>query len=192
MSKQIHLIACLAIATTLGLTYANAQTVGPHRSNPAPAPSNQKITQTEQRFLTEAIQGDLAEVSVGKLAQENGQADNVKRFGQMLEQDHGDHLKQAEQIAEQMGVTAPNSPSTKQQAVHDKLEKLSGSAFDKEFRQAMVRDHQEDIAKYRREAKSKGPLAQFAQQTVPTLEKHLKQAQALGRQAPKTGKGVSH
>lgn len=188
MSKQIHLIACLATATALGLTAASAQPVAP-KSNQAT--NNQKITQTEQHFLTEAIQGDLAEVSIGKLAQEKGQADEVKQFGQMLEQDHGDHLKQAEQIAEQMGIAAPNSPSAKQQATHEKLEKLSGSAFDKEFKQAMVKDHQEDIAKYRREAKGKGPLARFAQQTVPTLEKHLKQAQALGKPAPTTGKGTN-
>jgi putative membrane protein len=179
MSQHIHLIACLATATVLGLTAASAQSVTP------------KATQTEQHFLTEAMQGDLAEVNVGKLAQEKGQAEDVRQFGQMLEQDHGDHLKQAEQMAQQLGVTAPNSPSAKQQAVHDKLEKLSGSAFDKEFKQAMVKDHQEDIAKYRKEPKGKGPLAQFAQQTVPTLEKHLKQAQALGRPAPTTGKGTN-
>lgn len=190
MSKQTHLVASLAIATALGLSSANAQTAGSsHRPNQAT--SNQKITQTEQRFLTEAIQGDLAEVNVGKLAQEKGQADDVKQFGQMLVQDHGEHLKQAEQVAGQMGTTAPNSPSAKRQATHDKLEKLSGSAFDKEFKQAMVKDHQEDIVKYRREAKGKGPLAQFAQETVPTLEKHLKQAQALRRPAPTTGKGTS-
>ena len=188
MSKQTHLIACLATATALGRTTAGAQSVAPKADR---ATSNQKVTQTEQHFLTEAIQGDLAEVNVGKLAQEKGQADEVKQFGQMLEQDHGDHLKQAQEMAEQLGVTVPNSPSAKQQAVHDKLEKLSGSAFDKEFKQAMVKDHQEDIAKYRREAKGKGPLAQFAQQTVPTLEKHLKQAQALGRPAPTTGKGTN-
>lgn len=188
MSKQIHLIACLATATALGLTAAGAQSVAPKANQ---ATSIQKITQTEQHFLTEAIQGDLAEVNVGKLAQEKGQAEDVKQFGQMLAQDHDDHLKQAEQMAQQLGITAPNSPNAKQQATHDKLEKLSGSAFDKEFKQAMVKDHQEDIAKYRREAKGKGPLAQFAQQTVPTLEKHLKQAQALGRQAPTTGTGTN-
>jgi putative membrane protein len=97
MSKQIHLIACLATATALGLTAASAQSVAPKANQ---ATSNQKVTQTEQHFLTEAIQGDLAEVNVGKLAQEKGQAEDVRQFGQMLEQDHGDHLKQAEQMAQ--------------------------------------------------------------------------------------------
>lgn len=185
MLTKGKLVACLTMAVALGLTSANAQDNAPSNQ----ATNNQQATKADQHFLTEAIQGDLAEVNVGKLAQEKGQADDVKQFGQMLQQDHGEHLKKAEEIAQQMGVTPPNSPNAKQQATHNKLEKLSGSAFDKEFKQAMVKDHNEDIAKYRREAKSKGPLGEFAQETIPTLEKHLKQAHSLGRQAPTTGRG---
>jgi putative membrane protein len=185
MLKQCHAAASLAMAVALGLTYASAQTVP---SRPSQATNNQKLTQAEQHFLIEAIQGDLAEVNMGKLAQEKGEADEVKQFGQMLQQDHSAHLKQAEQMAHQMGITPPNSPNAKQQAMQEKLEKLSGSAFDKEFKQAMIKDHNEDIAKYRRQATSKGSLGEFAQETIPTLEKHLKQAHSLGRQAPTTGR----
>ena len=186
MFKQNHLVVCVALATLLGLASASAQTASPKSGH---GTSSQSVTQAEKRFLTEAIQGDLAEMNIGKLAQDKGQADEVKQFGQMLERDHGDHLKEAEQMAEQMGITAPNTPSAEQLATHDILAKLFGAAFDKEFKRAMVKDHQEDIAKYRRQAQGKGPLAQFAQQTVPTLEKHLKHAQALGQPAPTTGKG---
>lgn len=190
MLNHGKLVACLTVAVAFGLTSANAQNNAPSkRSNQAT--NHQQATKADQHFLTEAIQGDLAEVNIGKLAQEKGTADDVKQFGQMLQQDHGEHLKKAEQIAQQMGVAPPNSPNAKQQATHDKLEKLSGSAFDKEFKQAMVKDHNEDIAKYRREAKSKGALGEFAQETIPTLEKHLKQAHSLGRQAPTTGKGTN-
>lgn len=190
MFKQNHLVACFALATLFGLASASAQTTAPSPKS-GHATSSQKVSQAEQRFLTEAIQGDLAEMNIGKLAQDKGQADDVKQFGQMLERDHGDHLKKVEQMAEQLGITVPNTPSAEQQATHDILQKLFGDAFDKEFKRAMVKDHQEDIAKYRREASGKGPLAQFAQQTVPTLEKHLKHAHALGRSAPTTGKGTN-
>src|SRR5262245_45541936 len=186
MFKQNHLVACAALATLLGLASASAQTASPKSGH---GTSSQSVAQAEKRFLTEAIQGDLAEMNIGKLAQDKGQADEVKQFGQMLERDHGDHLKEAEQMAEQMGITAPNTPSAEQQATHDILAKLFGDAFDKEFKRAMVKDRQWGIAKYRGQAQGNGPLAQFAQQTVPTLEKHLKHAQALGRPAPTTGKG---
>ena len=189
MFKQTQVVLVVAIAITLSLTSASAQTnARSHR--PSQATSGQKVTPAEQRFLAEAIQGDLAGVNLGKLAQEKGQADEVKHFGQMLHDDHDDHLKRAEQMAEQMRITPPTSPSARQQATHEKLAKLSGVTFDKEFKLAILKDHQEDIAKYRSEAQGKGPLAQFAQQTVPTLEKHLKHAHALGRPAATTGKGT--
>jgi putative membrane protein len=46
----------------------------------------------------------------------------------------------------------------------------------------MVTDHKKDISKYEKEAKSKGPLANFAQQTVPTLQEHLQTAESLAGQ----------
>jgi putative membrane protein len=185
MLKRCLFITCFTAAVAFVPAFSDAQT----RSQPAGAnqPTSNQATKTDQRFLTEAIQGDLAEVNMGKLAQQKGQGDDVKQYGQMLQQDHGAHLQKAQQMAQQLGVTAPSSPNTKQQEVYAKLEKLSGAAFDRGFKQAMVKDHEEDIAKYKKEAKSKGPLAEFAQQTVPTLEKHLQHAQALGRRAPTTG-----
>jgi putative membrane protein len=46
----------------------------------------------------------------------------------------------------------------------------------------MVTDHKEDIAKYEKEAKSKGPLADFAKDTLPTLQHHLRTAETLAKQ----------
>jgi putative membrane protein len=154
-------------------TNGHAQTSNPAAGNASAA---------DQAFLNEAIQGDLAEVNMGKLAQEKGQSEAAKQFGQMLEQDHGQHLQKAKDSAQQMGMTPPTEPNAKQKKMYDQLSKMSGAQFDKEFAQHMVKDHKEDIGKYEKEAKSKGPLAQFAQQTIPTLQKHLQTAERLAEQ----------
>ncbi|WP_284419616.1 DUF4142 domain-containing protein [Bradyrhizobium sp. SSBR45R] len=135
----------------------------------------------DQRFMTDAIEGDLSEVNMGKLAQQKGQSDQVKQFGQALQQDHGEHLQKAQQLASQNGMKLPSEPSKKQQAIYNKLEGLSGNRFDQAFAQAMVRDHQEDIKKYQKEAAANSPLSDFAQQTVPVLQKHLDMAKSLGK-----------
>jgi hypothetical protein len=49
---------------------------------PAAAESDDKA------FLKEAIQGNLAEISMGELAQKNGSSEGVRSFGQTLVQDH--------------------------------------------------------------------------------------------------------
>src|SRR3954451_7223739 len=43
-----------------------------------------------QKFITEAIEGNLAEVQMGQLAQKQGMSEGVRSFGQMLERDHSD------------------------------------------------------------------------------------------------------
>jgi putative membrane protein len=83
-------------------------------------------------------------------------------------------------VANQIGVTPPTEPNKVQKAMHDKLSKLSGNAFDKQFATEMVSDHKKDIQKYQQAAKKKNdPVADYANQTLPTLQKHLQTAQSL-------------
>jgi putative membrane protein len=92
----------------------------------------------DQAFLTKAIQGNLAEVQMGKLAQEKGQSEGVKSFGQMLATDHADTNKKATETASKVGVAPPTAPSSEQTAMYNKLSKLSGDAFDRAFAKEMV------------------------------------------------------
>ena len=182
MNRTTTLTLSAAFAAIVAASSAQAQTSQPQ--SPAPnqttgsAPSNQ-VSKADQRFVTEAIQADLAEVQIGKLAQQKADNADAKQFGQMLEQDHSQHLQQAQHLASQIGLTAPTEPSTEQKSVYDKLSKLSGSSFDKQFAAAMVKDHREDVAKFEKKAKEKNSVGEFADQTVPTLQKHLKTAEAL-------------
>jgi putative membrane protein len=95
----------------------------------------------------------------------------------MLEQAHSQNLQEAKQTADRLGLTAPSEP--KQKSMYDHLSKLSGTQFDGQFAQDMVADHKEDAGKFQKEAKLKGEPADFAQQTIPTLQKHLQTAQSL-------------
>src|SRR4029079_1512539 len=84
-----------------------------------------------QKFLTEAIQGNFAEVQMGELAQNNGQSPDVKSYGQMLATDHNAANQKAMEAAKSLGVNAPSGPNAKQKADHDKMARMSGAAFDK-------------------------------------------------------------
>jgi putative membrane protein len=133
-----------------------------------------------QKFMTEVMQGNLAEIAVGKLAQQKGQSEGVRSFGSMLVSDHSAANEKAMSVAQGLGVSPPNEPSKKQKAVYDRLSKLSGESFDHEFAKAMVEDHKNDIREFEKEAKKKNdPAAEFANETLPTLRKHLEMAQSL-------------
>lgn len=143
-----------------------------------------------QKFIKEAIQGNLAEVAVGKLAQEKGKSDGVRSFGQMLVTDHSAANQKATNVANTLGVTPPTEPNKKQKATYDKLAKLSGDAFDREFAKAMVNDHKKDIKEFEKESKANDSAAAFAKETLPTLHKHLETAQSVT--SGKTAMGMKH
>src|SRR6185437_9592857 len=98
------------------------------------------FAKSDKEFLTDAIQGNLGEISVGELAQKNGKSDGVRSFGQMLAQDHSAANEKAMNLAKAHDLTPPNEPKSEAKQLHDKLAKLSGDEFDKEFVQAMVED----------------------------------------------------
>src|SRR6185295_14604917 len=62
-----------------------------------------------------------------------------------------------------------------QKAKKEKLDKLSGAAFDKEFVNMMVTNHKANIPNFEREASrgSDPDVKQFASSIVPTLKEHL-------------------
>ena len=134
---------------------------------------------SDTSFLTDAIQINLAEISVGDLAQKNGGSDDVKSFGKMLVDDHTASNTKATSLAQANGVTPPTEPNAADKKNHDELGKLSGAEFDREFAKAMVKGHEEAIAKFEAASKGNDDVAKFAQDTLPTLQKHLKTAQSL-------------
>jgi putative membrane protein len=134
-------------------------------------------------FVKEAIEGNVAEVKLGELAQRKGGSNDVKSFGRTLVADHSKARDQSEALAKSLKMSLPTEPSAEAKHAYDRLAKLNGAAFDKEFAHYMVTDHQKDIAKYEEEAKEKkNPAAsKYAADTLPTLRKHLQLAQSLDK-----------
>jgi putative membrane protein len=137
---------------------------------------------SSQTFLTKAIEGNFAEVEMGKLAQKNGSSDAVKAFGKMLETDHGDANKKAIQAAQTLSVTPPTGPNKEQKADYEKMAKMNGTAFDKMFSEHMVMDHKKDLAEYEKAAKAKDAAGQYTSNALPTLKKHLETAESIQKQ----------
>jgi len=135
----------------------------------------------DQDFVTKAGQGGLAEVQIGQLAATKGVAVDVKTFGQRMVSDHSKANDELKSVAATAGATVPSEPSSEQRDTMAKLDKESGADFDKAYAKAMVKDHKEDIDLFKKEASSgaNADLKAFAQRTLPTLEEHLRMAEAL-------------
>jgi putative membrane protein len=137
----------------------------------------------DSTFLQDAIQGSLAEVQMGQLAQQNGSSEDVKAFGQALVSDHTSSMDQASALAQSMNVEVPTEPKPEAQQEYEKLQALQGAEFDKEFAEHMVMDHQKEIDKFEEQSQAGSEeVAQFAQQTLPVLNTHLDLAKKIEAQ----------
>jgi len=135
---------------------------------------------SDRKFIEKAAQGGLAEVEMGKLAQQKAQSNEVRQFGERMVKDHSAADDKLTQIASGKGMTAPGEMDAASKREYDRLSKLSGAEFDREYMKSMVSDHLKDIREFKSQAKSAkdADLRAFAESTVPTLEEHLKLARS--------------
>ena len=82
-----------------------------------------------------------------------------------------------------------------QKKTYDRLVKLNGAAFDKAYVNAMVKDHEKDVAAYKtaQGMAKDADLKKYVDDTLPVVEHHLQmikdmQAKMGGAPAKKGGK----
>lgn len=139
----------------------------------------------DAKFYRDAAEGGLAEVAMGNLAQQKAQSPSVKEFGAQMVKDHSAANEKLQALAQSKNITLPATPSVAEIETKSKLQELSGQSFDKSYIKGMIKDHEEDIAEFKKEAQSgRDPDARaFAAATLPTLETHLKKIQAIAANA---------
>ncbi len=117
-----------------------------------PAEHAQPNRSDAQGFVNDMTIANLAEVQLGKMASEKASNADVKMFGQMMVKDHTQANNELKKIASQLKVEPPAQIDQKHKDLSDKLSKLSGAEFDREYINAMVMGHQEVLGKLRARA----------------------------------------
>jgi putative membrane protein len=137
----------------------------------------------DKAFVKKALEGNIGEIEMGKLALQKSSDDQVKQFAQRMVDDHGKMQDQLKPAAEQMGVKVPDGPSKGQMKSMDKMKALSGDAFDQAYIKDMVKDHKGDDSDFKMEAQStQNPqLKQLVMQGDQTIESHLQQIEQIAK-----------
>jgi len=138
------------------------------------------VAAVDKTFVQKAAVGGIAEVEMGKMAQQKASNDQVKQFGSRMVEDHSRANDELKKIASGKGIALPTELDAKHKAKMDKMQKLSGAQFDRAYMDDMVADHKEDVAEFKKQASSgkDSDLKAFAAKTLPTLADHLKMAQS--------------
>ncbi len=179
---------CLgAAAMTALLALCSISVKAQNTGNPQMDTGTQKMMKSaDATFAMKAAQGGLAEVQLGQLAAQKANSPEVKAFGQHMVDDHTKANNQLMSVAQGENMTLPTTMNAKDQAEYEKLQGLSGNAFDREYVSFMVKDHEQDVKEFQKEA-SHGQDTQmknFAKQTVPVLKEHLSRIRSIQGQNP--------
>lgn len=149
--------------------------------------------QTDKNFIKKVAQINVDEQKLGQLAQQKGNSDAVKDFGKRMVDDHSNAQSQLKDLAQKQGVNLPAEPDSSASRFEQQLSSKSGTQFDQAYLKHMIAGHKKAISLLKQEIQrgSDPDVKSYAQNTLPTIQEHLRMAQeAVGKSASATGAGL--
>ena len=133
------------------------------------------VTSDDAKFATEAANGGMAEVALGKLVLTKSSNPAIKNFAQMMVTDHSKANDDLMAIAKTKNITLPTQPDSAHIKKAEKLGAMNGTDFDKAYVDAMIDGHKKTLDLMNKEAKDgkDADLKAFAATTAPTVQMHL-------------------
>jgi putative membrane protein len=137
-----------------------------------------KMPTIAPEFVAHAARDGMAEVELGKLASARAASDDVKQFARRMVDDHSKANDELKSLATSKNIPLPTDTDAEHKMLMDKLGKVSGADFDRAYMDAMVKDHDHAVAKFRAfsERGDDPELKKWAEKTLPTLQAHERMA----------------
>jgi len=161
MKTKIQIVSHLCI---LALVIGAISLIGAVRAaDTTPTGGGSSLSEKDKTFMKKAAKGGMMEVAMGQVAEQKAQSEDVKSFGKRMVADHGKANDELKSIASKKGFQLPS----KEHAVK--------WTSDKAYMDAMVKDHEKDLAEFKEEASSATDpdLKKFADDTAKMVQEHL-------------------
>lgn len=175
MRTVISLAAALAMAAAPAMT--------PRTEDPGDRPMDDRL------FAQAAAASGLAEISLARIAVQEGQDGEVKNYAAKMVEDHTRASQRLAELAAAKQIALPTELGIQDQATAVALSGGPGLAFDRGYLQQQVAAHIVAVALFRAEAeRGRDPeLRAFARETLPTLIEHFRMARTLADSPGVTG-----
>ena len=166
MKINMKIVSQLSV---LALAIGAMSLAGVARAETTPTGEGSSVSAKDKTFMKKAAKGGMMEVTMGKVAEQNGQSDDVKSFGKRMVTDHGKANDELKSIASKKGVQLPSKEHT------------GKWTSDKAYIDMMVKDHEKDLAEFKEEASSGSDpdVKKFADDTAKVIQEHLDLAKEI-------------
>jgi putative membrane protein len=186
-------------------TAGTAADRAPGDTTPATSPGGAPMASAnnaadEHRFIEKMGQVGVAEVKLGQLAAERASNAQVKQFGRRMAADHQKANEELKQVATKVNAPLPTEMDQKQQELYDRLSKMKGAEFDREYMEAMVDGHEEVAQELERHSgnragersvgtagessQANASVSAWAAKTLPDVRQHHEQARQIVDKLP--------
>jgi putative membrane protein len=153
--------------------------------------AGQKMDKSADRsFVTSAAEANLAEIDMGKMVGQKSADPAVKDFANRMVTDHTQASQKLASVAEMNGVELPTEASAAERNQKSELEKLSGAQLNDAYLRDELQGHKETISAFESEIEhgQNQEAKNYAEQTLPTLQDHIRIAEDIAGKLGISGK----
>jgi len=143
--------------------------------------ASEKTTEADKTFVAKASLSNEMEISLGEVAAKMATRDEVKKFAQMMLDDHGKTKKMMADVLAKKDVKPGMVEPRDLKASADRLTANKGAEFDDAYMKQMVTSHEEAVRLFEDYSKngSDADIKKFAADTLPAIKHHLEMARKL-------------
>jgi putative membrane protein len=140
---------CIALtaAVAIGCNSTDRRDTAASKPGEAVGTAGSDISRGDRDFVHDVAIANMAEIELGRMATERAASPEVKKFGQTMVDDHTKAGNDLKAVASRNNIPMPTELDNKHIDLRDKLQKLNGADFDKEYMKAMVDGHDNVVDK---------------------------------------------
>ncbi len=170
-----------AVSVAFGGLMVGAAASAQNATSAQSGASTPRTAHADSSFLKEAAEAGFAEMDAGKLALQKSSSAEVKAFAQKMVDEHKKADSELQSLAATKGVSLPTDATMVAKGKAKILEKRDGTGFDHAYAENQVSAHKDAVALFEKAAKNAkdADVKAWAAKTLPTLQHHLQEAQAL-------------
>ena len=143
--KRTYFLTLVLAAALAGGCRGNDDKAAPPPAGSGPVGTSgaaADVKSSDKDFVRDAAVANMAEVEMGRLALQRSTDDNVKKFAQMMIDDHTRGLNSLKDVASRHLIEMPTQVDEKHHEKAQELGKKQGLEFDREYADMMVDGHQ--------------------------------------------------
>ena len=146
----------------------------------------------DAKFVMKASQGNMAEIMLSKLAEQNAQSPAVKEFARKMVEDHTKSSHELMQIVDKSGHKPAKEIGEEHEQMATKLKDLKGQDFDRHYMMGQLKAHKMAMQLFQSQAQNGQDqhLKAFATKTLPVIQHYAHMAQQIAGKVGVQGAGT--